>query len=78
MTRTQQVKFVRDLSKSIADSIIKQINTGKIPENWDGHELRVLLEEHHSQSAGMSAIRRDGRSKLAMSYRNTVLVNNLL
>jgi hypothetical protein len=77
MTKTQQTKFVRDLSKTVADSIITQIKTGKIPDSWDGHELRVLLEEKHGESAGMSAIRLEGRSKRAMAYRNTVLVNNL-
>lgn len=78
MNKLQKIKFVRDLSKSATDAIVDQIKDGKIPDNWDGHELRALLGELHAQSAGMSTICRDGRSKRSMAYRNTVIVNNLL
>lgn len=78
MTRTQQKAFIRDLSRSITREITTQISTGKIPPNWDGHELRVLLSERHAMSASMSVIAKNGRTSRARNYRNTVLVNNLL
>lgn len=75
MTKTEQKAFVRGLSKTIADEIIKQISEGRIPEEWDGHELRALLAYRHEQSAAMSLVRRDRRRK--RDFDNTLLVNNL-
>lgn len=77
MTKKGQKKFVRELSKNIADSIVKQINDGKIPDRWDGHELRILLANRHQASASMSKHSQNPRSKAAREFKNTVLVNNL-
>ncbi len=77
MTRRDQKKFVRDLSKSIATSISEQIDRDQIPENWDGHELRCLLAYRHEESAKMTSIRKDPRSKRARDFKNTIIVENL-
>jgi hypothetical protein len=77
MTRTGQKKFVRGLSNSIAKHICALIDAGKIPESWDGHELRVLLGYEHDKSAKVTLVAREPRSKRARDFRNTIIVNNL-
>lgn len=77
MNREQQEMLVRDISLNIADEIVTQIMAGKIPDTWDGHELRALLAERHASSAAMSLVVREPRRKRSRDYRNTVITNNL-
>lgn len=77
MTKQQQIEFVRELSDSIQKGIVALIESGKIPEQWDGHELRMLLEHRHKQSADMSLIRKEARRKRAQEFWNTIIIENL-
>lgn len=43
MTRAEQRRFVKELASNVTAEVIGQIDSGKLPENWDGHELRELL-----------------------------------
>lgn len=43
LTKAQKAKFVRQLCRSVEKSVIAQIP--KMPDEWDGHELRELLAE---------------------------------
>ncbi len=74
MKATDQKKFVRELSGRVAKDICQQIADGKIPDNWDGHELRRLLADRHKASAAISSCMNGSRLR---EYNNTVLVNNL-
>lgn len=71
MTRAQQKKFARQLSKTIAEEVCDLIENRTIPEDWDGHELRCLLAEMHEASARMSCIRAEPRCGRAKAYRRT-------
>ncbi len=77
MTEAQQKRFVRSLSKEIADTICRSIDQGAIPQEWDGHELRSLLASRHGESAVMSVIKKEPRSRRAREFRNTVIIRNL-
>lgn len=77
MSRAEQKRFVREMSKTIAEDICSFIDEGKIPENWDGHEFRVLLASRHSESADMSSIRRHPQRKRARDFRNHCMVQYL-
>ena len=71
MTRDEQIKFVEELSKNILNGIAVDIEDGKIPEDWDGFELRQLLSDRSAPAfASMNKAR-------ARDYKNTVIVNNL-
>lgn len=70
MTPKEQARFVRELSKNIAKTIISAIEQKIIPEDWDGHELRVLLSDFHSDSALMSLLYRYPRSRRYRAYVN--------
>lgn len=77
MNRQQQRRFVRELSRNIASSVCQQIDNGKIPLHWDGHEFRCLLAERHEQSAMMSLLRQYPRCSRARDYKNIVITHNL-
>ena len=71
MTPADQIHFVRQLTDSITDETSSDILAGKIPETWDGLELRQLLAHRFAR-----AVFKFTRSRKA-AYHNTVLINNL-
>jgi len=69
MRPNEQKKLARAIVKHAAESIIRDIEAGKIPENWDGIELREILADRirwHKME-----------KRRAREYRNTVIVNGL-
>lgn len=54
MNAKEKKEFIHQLSATIADDLCKQVDDGNIPEEWDGIELRLLMEYRHIQSARMS------------------------
>ena len=73
MTRDEQAAFVRELSINITAKILSDIEDGKVPEDWDGHELRQLLAERFDNKHFwlMMSLRR------RREYENIVSANNL-
>ena len=45
MTRAEQKRFVHNLTASIRDEILSKIKSGRVPEQWDGIELREMLAQ---------------------------------
>lgn len=78
MTRKEQARFVRELTRNITKQVVTTIQQGRVPEEWDGHELRVLLADRFNESASMSLLRKDGRARRSRAYRNAVMIGNLL
>ncbi len=72
MTKQEKIHFVTDLTNSLQTRLVQNIKAGKIPEDWDGIELRELIAElvQRQRVANFK-----GRRK--RDYRNTMLVNNL-
>lgn len=71
MTRHEQLIFISDLTENLRKDIQRKINSGAIPENWDGFELRQLLADKAAESTvNMTRTRK-------RNYHNTVIVNNL-
>jgi hypothetical protein len=77
MTKIQQVNFVLDLCHAVRKDVVAQIDDGKIPEEWDGHELRRLLADRFEDAAQMSRPMADKRGKRYRDYANVKLINNL-
>lgn len=77
MTKSQQILFVRELSEGVMKEVIDQIDQGKIPSSWDGHELRCLLGYKHRLSAEMTVIHGEPRSRRTRAFKNEILVKNL-
>ena len=45
MTKQQQIQYLSALSNSILSDMIKKIEANKVPDNWDGFELRQWLHD---------------------------------
>ena len=73
MTTDEKKEFVKNLTESVARHIIQHIDTGKIPYEWDGIELRWLLEMEFKGEARFGKRSGSRRNK----FLNTVNVNNL-
>jgi hypothetical protein len=71
MNSTEQKQFVIELSNNITKKILENINTGKIPEDWDGTELRWLLADKFADAA---TYKNAGRKR---KYNNTVINEDL-
>lgn len=75
MNQEQKIAFIQNLTSSVAVELIKKVQDGRIPENWDGHELRELLADKFT--AERSEPLSNKRSARYKAYRNAVLTNNL-
>lgn len=71
MTKDEQKEFATQLCASIKDKILDDITAGRVPENWDGHELRALI----ALRAKAAVYRMDAGHRRA--FNGTVLINNL-
>ncbi len=75
MTPQEQQDFIDDLTRNVAGSIKKQIVAGKIPANWDGHELRALLADKFGE---WNTLKTDKTYRVRnKAYKNTCIVENL-
>lgn len=72
MDSKDQIQFVTDLTNAVRDKVIERIEKGKIPETWDGIELRWLLRDKFENQVSSSVDRKRKRE-----YNNTVLVENI-
>lgn len=73
MSSAEQILFVKQLTDTITDKVVTNILNGKIPESWDGVELRQILADHYAHA---SLDRFFTRSRRA-AYYNVVSINNL-
>ncbi len=69
MDAKEQKRLLKDILHNIERDMIGKIDTGKIPENWDGIELREYIADQ--------AKWHKMEKRRAKAYRNTVLVNGL-
>lgn len=74
MDKQQQIDFVKDLAVNVANNVIRLIDADKVPENWDGVELRWLLADKF-QDATLN-MQRENKARYK-AYKNNVIVNNL-
>ena len=71
MTPEDQKRIVHELCASVESGIIAAIDSGAVPFDWDGFELRQLLADRFDRCTGKMSLKRK------REYNNTVLVNNL-
>lgn len=75
MNQEAKIAFIAKLTGSICNELTAKVRDGRIPENWDGHELRELLADKFT--AERSEPLSNKRSARYKAYRNAVLTNNL-
>lgn len=74
MTRMEQKKFIRALAKSVTQSCLD--TAGRWPEDWDGHELRMLFAEK-ADGFSIFASRDPYYRKRVRQFRNTCAVKGI-
>lgn len=72
MNKLEQKTFVLELGMSVIQEMMETIGKGKVPENWDGVELREWMAERFNQ-ARLGGMSRGRKAK----YNNDIMVNNL-
>jgi hypothetical protein len=70
MDKKTQKKLVKEIAKYAVDSVIRDIENSKIPEEWDGIELRQIISDRVAWHKMME-------NKRMREYKNTVMVNGL-
>lgn len=72
LEKEKKKELVSNLVESVRQEIIKLIDNGKIPEEWNGHELRQLIADKFNYEK--TQVMKGNRLK---DYKNTVYLNNL-
>jgi hypothetical protein len=67
MTKVQQKRFIRELIQNVQKDLLA--NSGKIPAEWDGHELRQLVADKFALSS--FTLKKD--KKRYRAYNNAIL-----
>ncbi len=73
MTRAEQMTFVRELTKSILSDTLHDIRARRVPEEWDGAELRQLLADRFDRAV----YRRVLQGRRGRLYREAILQYDL-
>jgi len=71
MTKKEQRKLANALLKGLRQSMNEKFN--RVPENWDGHELRHWIKDLASEDLAYLKLPR----QRGIEYRNDRLIHNL-
>jgi hypothetical protein len=74
MTKNDQLDFMNELTDNVIEKIFNKIIDNKIPESWEGIELRWYLADKFQDCVFGEYTK---MSKRKQEYKNTVLVENL-
>jgi hypothetical protein len=72
MTREEQKQFIINCLDQTKEALLAKV--GRVPEDWDGHELRAWIEyDVLDQISSISLIRQEPRSKRAKDFHKALL-----
>lgn len=71
MNKVEKIRFVNALTDTIARKVKQAIRDGRVPAEWDGHELRYLLADMFADS------RYQLDKKRNKEYENHMLVTDI-
>jgi len=74
MTKNDQLDFMNELTDNVIEEIFNKIIDNKIPESWDGIELRWYLADKFKDCI-FDEYKKSSKRK--REYENTVLIENL-
>ena len=72
MTRLEQQTFINDLMESFKRSMDADFMAGRIPEHWDGRQLRLYISKLVERDAYWDVSTWELRD-----FKNDCLINNL-
>lgn len=74
MTPIQKRAFIDELINNVHSEIVNRIP--KMPDEWDGHELRRYIADKFNDSA-MTVGKDKSYARRFREYKNTVIIQNL-
>jgi hypothetical protein len=74
MTKDEKVQFVLDLTQSVAKQILQRVDSGKIPEGWNGHFMREYVVDCFREQKTDYMKRNKSEKK---KYVNDISINDL-
>jgi len=74
MKKAEKKRFIRDITRNLKNEMLKKID--KIPENWNGIELRIYLVEMAKDFLVFSSSRTSNK-RLLRSVKNSIIINGL-
>ena len=77
MTRDDQIRFIGEMCDGIKRDLESAVEQGRVPLEWDGHELRALLKEKFADAADISQIVTSPRSARARDFWSTIRTTNI-
>jgi hypothetical protein len=72
MTRLEQQTFINDLMESFKRSMDADFMAGRIPEHWDGRQLRLYILRRVESDARWGITR-----GVEWAFKRDCLINNL-
>lgn len=72
MTRADQKTFINTVCKNLKKGLLEKIKD--IPEEWDGHELRLWVKDYYETNFVVTSAMKGSRLK---DYKNEIIVKNL-
>jgi hypothetical protein len=73
MTKTEQEQLIISLTQNLQSDLLKKVD--KMPENWDGHEIRRFVLDYFQTNYVIGTALNGKRKR---EYNNTIIVENLL
>ena len=80
MTRENQKEIIIAIMDSIKESMIKKVDSGKVPESFDGFDIRhwiAMTMEHEDYLSKINTKYKPALQKRRRDCENDVLVNGL-
>ena len=71
-TKEGKREFINSLMDSLKQSMIDKVN--KMPDDWDGHELRWFISEYAQEHAVIGLDKKSGRYR---AYVNQRIIKNI-
>jgi len=71
MNKEDKRQFIKDISETMKDALLSKVN--RMPEEWDGHELRQLFQDYVKEEINWSKMDRNRKKE----YDNARRVNNI-
>jgi hypothetical protein len=73
MNTQEKQQFIIDILETTKQSLLSKVD--RMPEHWNGVELRQLIEDYVIENINYGSIKQD--RKRYKDYHNDCLVNNL-
>ena len=71
MTKQEKKEFIEQMTENVKNNLIKKLD--KIPDKWDGHELRQLFADYVKEEVAYMEMSEERKK----DYENERLIKNI-